>query len=480
MIGWLFFCPFLTSALLLVIGPTLSRRNLKIGAFACSLIPLLILMAGHAQWIDSTLKYPWIKNLSIQFYLRIDSLSLLFLYLTAVIIPISIVAVSEDISFPQIFYSLILFLEGLLIGFFSAGDLVLFTIFYEAMLLPLYFIIAQWGKGKYAAVKFILYMIAGSTLMIASILSLYMASSSQGTGTFDIQNIAKIADHIPYANWIGAIFILAFAVKTPLFPFHAWLPDAYSLAPSSGSILLSSLLSKAGIYGFLRVVLEFFPTLLNNWNPYLLTLAILGVFYGGFAAWSQTDYKRLLAYSSFSHVNFILAGLFVTNSVAHSGAIFQSINHGITIAGLFLVAYWLEKRIRTTSLKQERGWAKYFPKLCWLTLVFVLANVALPGTNNFIGEILILFGIFHSHPISTVILTLTVILSVIYMLRWMQNVYFGPLNHSQEMKPDINNRELAIALSLIVLILWLGIYPSPTLKLSEKAANRGSLNEYSS
>ncbi len=463
MLMYLFTVPLIT-ALIPFLFYKAPGRIQKLAALILSLFPFVILIYGHHEWIGSSINYPWIPALSIDFHLYIDPLSLLFLYLTAIIIPISILSIRSDaLNFPQTFYSLVLFLQALLIGFFTARDLALFTLFWEAMLLPLYFIINLWGgpHRQIASLKFLLYMIAGSVFMVAAVLFLYI----EGAKTFNLDALTLIAQGIPHAGLLFAVFALAFAVKTPLFPFHAWLPDAYCQAPIAGTILLSAILSKAGIYGFLRIGFELFPTHLTEWSPLLLALAIIGVLYGGLAAWKQNDYKRLLAYSSFSHVNFILAGLFVVNQTAHNGAILQALNHGVTICALFLVASWLEERIGTSSIGVVGGLAKFMPKLCWLTLVFVLSSVALPGTNNFIGEVLILFGIFHVSPWSAAILGLSIILSVIYMLRFMQKIYFEEPSLYQNRWVDISAKELLIALPLVFLVFWVGIYPSPILHI---------------
>ncbi len=369
------------------------------------------------------------------------------------------------------FTGLFSFLEGLLIGFFTARDLAVFTVFWEAMLLPLYFIINLWGGPlrQKASLKFLIYMIAGSVLMIAAVLALYFANDNK---TFNIDELTGLSTAIPYMPFICAAFLLAFSVKTPLFPFHAWLPDAYYEAPAAGTILLSAILSKAGIYGFLRIGMEIFPSFMLEWSPFLLGLAVVGVFYGGLAAWMQKDYKRLIAYSSFSHVNFILAGVFVWSQTAHSGAILQAFNHGITISALFLVSYWLQQRIGTTNIGDVQGQAKYLPKLCWLTLFFVLSSVALPGTNNFVGELMILLGLFGVDPRLAAFLTLSVILSVIYMLRWMQKVYFENPTPASELLIDIKSKELLISLPLVLLILWVGIYPAPFLKTIQPAEDK--------
>src|ERR1700733_1101310 len=472
----LFLTPFVTSLAAFAI-PFASKKIMKIVAVIMSLLPLVILLYNHSTWLGSGIQYPWLPPLSIEFYLTVDALSLVFLYLTALIVPISLLAVSgRHLNFPNTFYGFVLLLQGLLIGFFTARDLALFTIFWEAMLLPLYFIISLWGgpQRRISSIKFLIYMLAGSALMVAAVLSLYVASTLTGEASFNLDVLPTVSSTAPHAAWLCAVFLLAFAVKTPLFPFHAWLPDAYCEAPTAGTILLSAILSKAGIYGILRIGMELFPSYIMEWSSVLLGLSIAGVLYGGLAAWMQKDFKRLIAYSSFSHVNFVLAGLFILNLTAETGAILQAFNHGVTIAALFLVAGWLEERLGSTEMSSAGGLGKFLPQLCWLTLFFVLSSVALPGTNNFIGELLILLGLFAQSPWLTAILGLTVILSVIYMLRWVQKVYFQAPGFFQESWIDIKGKELAIALSLVALILWVGIYPQPLLKLIEPAANKVS------
>ncbi|MEI8365548.1 MAG: NADH-quinone oxidoreductase subunit M [Parachlamydiaceae bacterium] len=462
----LFIVPYIASAVAFTLLPLL-RGYGKPLAVLMSFIPLVLLILGQPHWVGASINYVWLAPLSINFHLAVDSLTLVFLYLSAIIVPLSLVATSRwNLASPHTFYGLALLLQGLLIGFFTARDLVVFTVFWESMLIPLFFIISFWGgqKRQMAALKFLVYMIAGSTLMVAGVLALHFAALAKtGVSTFNFELLAKISEAAPGAGWIFAIFLLAFAVKTPLFPFHAWLPDAYCQAPLGGTILLAAILSKAGIYGILRIGKGFFPGLMIEWSSVLLALAIIGVFYGGLAAWVQNDFKRLIAYSSFSHVNFILAGLFIVNQVAQEGAVLQALNHGITIAALFLVAGWLEDRIGTTAISRFSGVAKYLPHLCWLTLFFVLSSVALPGTNNFIGEFMILFGLFAHHPWLTGVLGLSIILSVMYMLRWMQKVYFETPRPLEALNNDIGIKEMCIALPLVFLILWVGIYPTPVL-----------------
>lgn len=463
---WLLVLPFFFSGILFCFP---SFQKVKMIAIILSLIPLALLLGFHNYWIGTSFSAGWLTPLSINLAFHIDSVSLLFLYLTALVIPISLFALPPEGNNKGICGWAFL-LEGLLFCFFCSNDLVMFTIFWEAMLLPLYFIITAYGKEKKkaAGLKFLIYMIAGSSLMIAGVLGLYVNSGSQGNPTFNLMIISENASNIAFPSWLFGLLILAFAVKTPLFPFHGWLPDAYYQAPASGTILLSAILSKAGIYGFWKIGIGIFPHHMKLFGPWLLGLALVGVFYGALAAWRQLDFKRLIAYSSFSHVNFILIGLFIWNQTAHSGALLQAFNHGITIAALFMIAAWLEQRLGTTSLEttQVGGLAKLVPWLCWSTLIFVLSSVALPGTNNFVGELMILFGIFTQNGWLAALLGISVILSAVYMLRFMQKIYFGPLNKTSYLN-DLNNKEFLVVLPIVALIIWIGVYPTSFLKLTD-------------
>lgn len=458
----LFLIPF--CAALIILMMRLNKKNTRRLALGLSLFPLIFLALEKHLLINDSLAYPWFPALGINFLMEVDAVSFLFLALVALVIPFSLYAVPREASQPHLFFGLIFMLQGLLFGFFMAKDLVLFTLFWEAMLLPVYLIISGWGgpDRQYTSLKFLIYTLAGSSLMVAAVLGLYFSTEQ---GSFNLNTLAATAASSPYSQAIFVIFLLAFAVKTPLFPFHTWLPDTYVQAPVAGTILLSALLSKAGIYGIYRIGFKLFPALLQEWSPLLLGLAIAGVLYGGLCAWGQQDYKRLLAYSSFSHVNFILAGLFVWNETAHTGAFFQALSHGITITGLFLSAGWLEERLESTSLENQKGVAKYYPTLCWMTLFFVLASIALPGTNNFVGEFLILFGVFETIQWWVVILSLSIVLSAVYMLRWMQKTYFETPTIIKPLKMDLSYKEIAVTLPLMFLILWMGMQPTPFLNL---------------
>lgn len=451
----------MVSPLWLVLFPLIAAALVGGGcvrwAWLVSLAPLLCLGIGVGGSVD----YLWIPSLDIHFSLGLDPLSLLFVALTSLIVPFSLL---YRAPYTAPFYVWIFILQALLNGFFMARDLFLFTFFWEAMLLPLYFLIAHWGgEGKArAAFVFLLYMIAGSVFMVMATVLLYLSA-----GTFALDQLKAMAEKLPVAAICFWIFLAAFAVKTPLFPFHAWLPDAYTKAPPAGSILLAGILSKAGIYGILRVGFGLFPLFMLEYSLWFTCLAVIGVFYGGAAAWVERDFKRLIAYSSLSHVNFLLAGLFVWSGLAHTGAIVQVVNHGITIAALFLVAAWLEQRLLSTSMDRAGGLLAYMPRLCWITLFFVLASAGLPGLNNFIGEILIFLGIFVIYPWVTGVLLFSIVLSVLYLLRGMQKLYFGPPSPYQPTWIDISWKECFYAAPLIVLILWLGLYPGPLLTFIE-------------
>lgn len=475
----LFFAPLIASAAVLAL-PKLSARVLKGLAFLLSLIPLALLAWGGQRWVGVSLRLPWLPALSIDFSLSLDSLSLIFVWMTAIVVPVSVFSARMEVLHSRMFYALVLLLESLLIGFFSSRDLALFLIFWEAMLLPLFAIMALWGGAhrQSAALKFLIYMLAGSALMVAAVLSLYFSAKSiTGQGTFDLSLLARTSAGMPEARWVFAIFLLAFAVKTPLFPFHSWLPDAYCQAPTPGTILLAGLLSKAGIYGLLRIGVELFPSLMREWGPWCLDLAIAGVLYGALAAWRQQDFKRLLAYASFSHVNFILAGLFVWSEATHAGAVLQAFNHGVTMTALFLVAGWLEERLSSTEMSGTGGLAKVFPQLCWFTLLFVLSSVALPGLNTFVGEVLILFGVFGFSPWAAVFLGATVILSVVYLLRFQQEVFFGTPTRTQTSWVDIRAKEKVMAWALAAIIVGVGVYPAPLLRQIQPAASRVAIVE---
>jgi NADH-quinone oxidoreductase subunit M len=440
----------------------LSMSLVKLNRFSAALmstIPLGILLMGEAERVDLS----WIPSLNVHFSLLVDGVSRLFLYLTAIIIPIVFLTSSKEEK-SQRFFGTVFLLQSLLFGFFLSNDLVLFTLFWEAMLLPLFYLLLVFGGAdrQRAAIRFLLYMLAGSCLLVAGVISLYLNAEPH---TFALEGLRAQAG--TYAPWIFFVFLLAFAVKTPLFPFHAWLPDAYTQASTSGTIILSALLSKAGIYGIYRIGVGLFPQMMLEYSAPLTIVAIVGVLYGGFCALAQDDYKRLVAYSSFSHVNFILAGLFAWNAVAHQGALLQVFNHGITITALFLIVHLVHERIHSGHLSAGGGIASLLPKLSWTALLFVLASIALPGTGNFVGEVLILFGLFGQSGILAALLGLSLILGAAYMLRFQHRLFFGSVNPHMPKSEDLNWAEWLPLMILVFFVLLAGLHPAPLFQWME-------------
>jgi len=450
----------------------------------CSLCPLIFLLV-HQETLSTpeslSLYSAWFPPLGIDFHLKIDALSLPFLFITAIVIPVSICVAKSNNETPLTaqFYALILGLQTLTLAFFTAQNLILFIALWEAILFPIYFIILFWGgHGRQkASLKFLLYMLAGSALMVAAALALYSYSAVNGNPTFDIDALKSIPLPVSAQKILLAIFVLAFAVKTPLFPFHAWLPAAYGQASTSGTILLAGVLSKAGIYALLKIGVGIFPEVFKEVSPFLAALAIIGVLYAAVAAAVQNDFKQLIAYSSLSHVNFILVGIFTWDATAHSAAILQAFNHSITITALFTVAFWLENRIGSTSIGQVHGVAKHMPKLCWITLAFAMAAISLPSTSNFVGELIILERLFQQNVLQAVLLTLSVILSAIYMLRWMQKVFFEEPTPLPGKSNDLRFSEIAIIAPLMLIIFWIGIYPAPALRQIKLAVINEEINK---
>jgi NADH-quinone oxidoreductase subunit M len=417
---------------------------------------------------------PWIAQLGVGYHIGMDGISLFLVLLTTLLVPILLFAPWEAVkSRVKLFVMMILILETAVIGVFVSLDLILFYIFWEAMLIPMYFLIGIWGgaRGSYAAIKFFLYTMTTSVLMLVAIIVLYIQS-----GTFDLIALSHMDMGLTAQMWLFAAFVAAFAVKIPLWPFHSWLPDAYSEAPTSGTILLSAIMSKAGLYGLLRFGLTLFPNALMEFAPYLLALAVIGVVYGALVAWVQKDLKRLIAYSSISHLSLVAIGIlaFVAipgsagllyesgSEISLSGAVMQMVNHGIIIAALFLVLAILWDRFGKRGIEDFGGLAKHMPRFMILFLIAMLGSVALPGTSGFVGEFLILLGAFMTKYQTYAIIAATIaILSAVYMLWMTRRVFHGPVK--EELIPkmkDLSASESWTLVPLIVLILVMGIFPN--------------------
>ncbi|HUN64846.1 MAG TPA: NADH-quinone oxidoreductase subunit M [Bacteroidota bacterium] len=426
-------------------------------------------------------QHSWIPAFNISYHVGIDGMALLLVLLTTLLTPIAMLCSWTSITERVRQYTImLLLLETGMLGVFTALDLFLFYVFWEAMLIPMYFIIGIWGGRNrvYAAVKFFLYTMVGSLLMLVAILSLayYAATLPDGKFTTDLLELYKIGPAVPQALqiWMFLAFTLSFAIKVPLFPFHTWLPDAHVEAPTAGSVLLAGVLLKMGTYGLLRYCLPLFPQSAIACMPYISALAVIGIIYGGLVSMVQTDIKKLVAYSSVSHLGFVVLGIFAFTEEGTQGAILQMINHGLSTGGLFLLVGMLYDRRHTRQISDFGGIAKVMPLFAIVLMIVSLSSAGLPGLNGFVGEFLILLGAFHSPLLShtdVVLAALGVIIAAVYLLWMYQRVIFGKVtNPANQGLADLNFRERALLLPVLLFIVWIGIYPGTFLSVSAQTA----------
>ncbi len=411
----------------------------------------------------------WLPSYGINYSLGIDGISLLMVLLTTFLMPISVLASFSYIKEAQRpYYASLLFLEAAMIGVFAASDLFVFYLFWEAMLIPMYFLIGVWGGPRrvYAALKFFIYTMAGSVLMLAAILWLASAHhAASGAWTFSMPALlgAPLAERLQF--WLFAAFALAFAVKVPLFPFHTWLPDAHVEAPTAGSVILAGVLLKMGVYGYLRLAVPLFPQAAAVFAPWLAGLGVVGVIYGSLVAWSQKDMKKMVAYSSVAHLGIVMLGVMAFEPAAVAGGVLQMVNHGLSTGALFLLVGVLYERRHTRQIEDYGGLAKVMPAFAAVFMIVTLSSIGLPGLNGFIGEALVLFGSFRVHPWLAGIAVGGVILSAVYMLGMYQQVVFGPLRHEENKAlPDLSLREWLYLLPLLAFIVLIGVLPNPFLR----------------
>lgn len=417
-------------------------------------------------------KSPWIETLGISYYLGIDGISLFLILITTLLSCISILASWRAITSRQkgFFISLLLLETGML-GVFSALDLFLFYVFWEAMLIPMYFIIGIWGyEGRvYASIKFIIYTMFGSVLMLVALISLYFHGQSQlGYYTTDLLKLYDLNIPRVYQIWMFLGFSISFAIKVPIFPFHTWLPAAHVEAPTAGSVLLAGILLKMGGYGLLRFSLPLFPYATLKFIPLFAVLAIIGIIYGALVSMVQPDMKKLVAYSSVSHLGFVVLGIFALNVQGLQGGIIQMVNHGLSTGALFLIVGILYERRHTRMIKDFGGLSREIPLFAAVFMIVTLASIGLPGLNGFVGEFLILLGALKSKTIYGVFAAIGVILAAVYMLRMFQKVMFGEIKNPENRGlKDLSLREIFVLAPIIVGIVWIGIYPGPFLKRIE-------------
>jgi len=465
LLSLLIFVPVLGAFLLLFIRNAAIVRWI---ALAFSLIelgltlPLLMNFDSSLPHMQFGENLAWIPAWNIGYKLGVDGISLLFVALSTLLTVISIMvswtAIQDRV---REFMIALLFLEAAMIGVFVSLDLFLFYVFWEAMLIPMYLLIGVWGGPNrlYAAIKFFLYTLVGSVLMLVAILAVYFSAGH----TFDVLTLMNHRFSHNFQLWAFAAFFSAFAVKVPMFPFHTWLPDAHVEAPTAGSIILAGILIKMGAYGFLRFSLPFFPDAALSWTPAIMTLSVIGIIYGAYMAFAQTDFKKLIAYSSVSHMGFVTLGMFALNSQGLEGSIIQMLNHGVSTGALFLAVGIIYERTHTRLIADYGGIAAKTPIYATFLLIITLSSIGLPGTNGFIGEFTILLGAFmHTKPYA-VIASIGIVLGAGYMLWLYQRVAFGKItNPHNEQLADMNLREVAAALPLVVLVFFIGLYPNAT------------------
>jgi NADH-quinone oxidoreductase subunit M len=477
------FLPLIGAILLLFINRE-KKNLLRYFALAVSTLTFILSLGLFFLFRENEIgfqfvtKFLWIKSLNISYYIGIDGISLLLILLTTFLTPLTILSAWESIKTKvKEFLFFFLVLETGMIGVFASLDLFLFYIFWEAMLIPMYFIIGVWGGENriYAAIKFFLYTMFGSLLMLVAIIALGVSAMDKlGYFTTDYTILKTISPTLAYSTQLMMFFAFAisFAIKVPIFPFHTWLPDAHVEAPTAGSVILAGVLLKMGTYGLLRFCLTLFPQISIELAPYICVLGIIGIVYGALVSMVQPDMKKLIAFSSVSHLGFVVLGIFAMTVESSQGALIQMVNHGLSTGALFLLVGMIYDRRHTRLISEFGGLAKVVPIYSSILLIVSLSSIGLPGLNGFIGEFLILVGSFKSTILDnywyTVFAASGVIFAAVYLLWMYQRVVFGKLEnpHNKELK-DLNKREIGLLIPILLFIVWIGIYPSTFLNKSE-------------
>ncbi len=475
-------------ALLLLFLRRNQQQTARIIALGVTLLTFVFSL--HLFWhFDSTTSdfqfvadTPWIPSFGISYQLGVDGISLFLVLLSTFLTPLAMLASWSITDRVKEYFIFMLLLETGMVGVFVSLDLFLFYVFWEVMLIPMYFLIGVWGGERriYAATKFVLYTMAGSVLMLVAILAMYfLHGSSTGLYTFGYPDIAeaifsgRLVFTPQHEFWLFLAFFVAFAIKVPLFPLHTWLPDAHVEAPTAGSVLLAGVMLKMGTYGLVRFSLPFFPSASHLLAPVISVLAIVGIIYGALVAMVQPDIKKLVAYSSVSHLGFVVLGIFGFTMIGIEGAVYQMLNHGVSTGALFLLVGVLYERRHTRMIADYGGVAHRMPVYAAIFLVVVLSSIGLPGLNGFVGEFLILLGTFGVSPAYAAFAALGVILSAVYMLWMYQRTIFGEITHkANETLSDLNGRELAMLAPLVVMIVWMGMYSNTFLRPMDESVAR--------
>ncbi len=451
-------------------------------------IPLWFLYDPHGPAFQFVYKAEWIPSIGSSYYFGVDGISILLILLTTLLGFISVYSSFTAITHREKeYYVFLLVLQTGMLGVFMALDFVLFYVFWEVMLVPMYFLIGVWGGPRklYAAIKFFLYTLVGSVLMLVGILALYFFNASglaaiglPGLGnapTFDVTQLYAIAPQVPFtlAKWIFLAFFVGFAIKVPMFPFHTWLPDAHVEAPTAGSVILAGVLLKMGTYGFIRFSLPLLPEATRWAVPWMVALSIIGIIYGALVAMAQKDMKKLVAYSSVSHLGFVMLGMFALNPHGLSGSVLQMINHGLSTGGLFLLVGIIYERRHTRMIADYGGLAKVMPIYAMLFMIITMASIGLPTLNGFIGELTILVGAFTRSTTWAVLAATGIVLGAAYMLWMYQRAFFGEITHEENKTlKDASLREQWTLIPLIVLCFWIGLCPKPFFRIMEPSIER--------
>jgi NADH-quinone oxidoreductase subunit M len=439
--------------------------------FAVSL-PLFFYFDDRTAAMQFVEKAPWFPEWGISYFIGIDGISLLLLLLTTLLTVLCVLSSWESIKDRvKEYFITFLFLETAMIGTLCALDLVLFYVFWELMLIPMYLLIGIWGGPRriYAAIKFFLFTMVGSVLMLLAVLGIYFYYfSTTGAYTFNLLDLQKANLPLDLQYWLFAAFALSFAIKVPMFPVHTWLPDAHTEAPTAGSVILAGVLLKMGTYGFLRFAIPLFPRAALDAVPLMSILAIIGIVYGALVSMMQTDLKRLIAFSSVSHLGYVMLGMFAFNMQGLEGSIYQMLNHGISTGGLFLIVGMIYDRRHTRMIADFGGLSTPMPLLAVFFMIITLSSVALPGTNGFVGEFLILFGAFKANMVYGIIATTGVVLGAVYMFWMFQRVMFGEVKREENKKlKDLGPREVVILCTIVFFVILMGVYPKPFFKKME-------------
>jgi len=474
----------LLGSLIVAVLPNSNVLRIKQAALASTIITAIFGLYIATQFVAKETafqfvqKNEWIPSFAINFSVGVDGLALVLIVMSVVLTPIVVLAGWNESEggrwSAKVFYILILVLETMMIGVFAATDVFLFYVIFEAMLIPVYFLIGGYGTGERAAaaVKFLLYSLFGGLLMLASIIGIYVVSSNAGYASFDITELANLHTVMSSTtqNLLFLGFFIAFAIKAPLWPLHTWLPDAAKAGTPGTSVLLLGVLDKVGTFGMIRFCITIFPDASKTFTPVIIVLSVISILYGAFLAIGARDLKRLIAYTSISHFGFITMGIFAMTTQGHSGAALYMFNHGFSTAALFIVGGWMIARRGSSTIADFGGLQRVTPVMAWMFFIAGMSSLALPGLSSFVSEFLVLVGTYTRYPVAAVIATFGIVLAALYILIPVQRALHGPTTPGNENLPDLNLREKIAIAPVMAVIIAFGFYPSPLLNIINPAA----------